>query len=284
MPPPSRGRAPSRPRAVRRRRWGSRTRGSPGPPARAARPARSRRRGPQPKTASPGGATCALTATGDAMPGLGCRKMPRRPPGRTGRRTSSWMSLVLIAPPPASGSARPAQRQDALVVLLAPCRGAAGGGAHLRRSARRSQPARASRRTIAVMFSMRMPPAKARRPRPRTRRGPRAGRSSRPTAHGAPSQRAPPAAAPSGGATRWNCARRTGESSSQTQTFPACFREHVHELEADRVAQGLRDPAMRSARSRSTSGYTTGSQHGSPAGALLWVDLEIDGHRCIFID
>src|SRR4051812_4953707 len=59
-------------------------------------------------------------------------------------------------------------------------------------------------------------------------------------------------------------------TSSQTQTLPACLRSTSTSCKRTGSPSALATDAMRTACSRSTSGYTTGSQHGSPAGRLIF--------------
>src|SRR3954449_11205671 len=58
-------------------------------------------------------------------------------------------------------------------------------------------------------------------------------------------------------------------TSSQTQTLPACLRSTSTSCRRTGSPSALATSAMRIAWSRSTSGYTTGSQHGWPAGRLV---------------
>src|SRR3954447_23784353 len=58
-------------------------------------------------------------------------------------------------------------------------------------------------------------------------------------------------------------------TSSQTQTLPACLRSTSRSWRRIGSPSALATVAIRSACSRSTSGYTTGSQHRSPAGRLV---------------
>src|SRR3954464_3424946 len=55
-------------------------------------------------------------------------------------------------------------------------------------------------------------------------------------------------------------------TSSQTQTLPACLRSTSTSCRRIGSPSALATSAIRSACSRSTSGWTTGSQHAAPAG------------------
>src|SRR3954454_17347096 len=59
-------------------------------------------------------------------------------------------------------------------------------------------------------------------------------------------------------------------TSSQTQTLPACLRSTSTSCRRTGSPSALAIAASRSACSRSTSGYTTGSQQRSPAGRLVF--------------
>src|SRR3954447_14423601 len=58
-------------------------------------------------------------------------------------------------------------------------------------------------------------------------------------------------------------------TSSHTQTLPACLRRTSTSCSRTGSPSALATSAIRTACSRSTSGYTTGSQHGSPAARFV---------------
>jgi len=74
-------------------------------------------------------------------------------------------------------------------------------------------------------------------------------------------------------------------TSSQTQTLPACLRQHVHELQPDRVAEGLghlgHPQRLLALNIRIDDGLTARRTIGA---LLLGRQLQIDRHQSTYIN